>query len=66
MNNQIIVNIKMTPAGTELVLNALNQLPRAQSHALFEDIFAQYQAEIKRLQAENPPVEETPVEVTED
>ena len=66
MSNQIIVNIKMTPAGTELVLTALNQLPRGQVEALFQDIVTQYQAEIKRLQAENPPVEETPVEVTED
>lgn len=60
MSNQIIVNIKMTPAGAELVLNALNQLPRGQVDALFQDILGQYQAEIKRLQAENP-VEETPV-----
>ena len=67
MSNQIIVNIKMTPAGAELVLTALNQLPRGQVEALFQDIVGQYQAEIKRLQAENPaPAEETIVEVTED
>lgn len=55
MNNQIFVNIKMVPAGVELVLNALNQLPRGQSNDLWQDIFNQYQAEFKRLQAENPP-----------
>lgn len=58
MNNQIITNIKMTPQGVELVLNALNNLPRGQVDALFQDILAQYQAEVKRLQAEAP-VEET-------
>jgi hypothetical protein len=52
MTNQIIVNIKMTPSGAELVLNALNNLPRGQVDALFQDILSQYQAEVKRLQAE--------------
>ena len=57
MNNQIITNIKMTPQGVELVLTALNQLPRGQVEALFQDIVAQYQAEIKRMQAETEPAE---------
>lgn len=52
MTEQIITNIKMTPAGVELVLTALNQLPRGQVEALFQDIVGQYQAEIKRMQAE--------------
>jgi hypothetical protein len=34
------------------VLNALNNLPRGQVDALFQDILSQYQAEVKRLQAE--------------
>lgn len=58
MSNQIIVNIKMVPAGVELVLNALNQLPRAQSNDLWQDIFNQYQAEFKRLQGEAQQQEE--------
>jgi hypothetical protein len=52
MTEQIITNIKMTPQGVELVLTALNQLPRGQVEALFQDIVSQYQAEIKRMQAE--------------
>ena len=52
MTNQVTVDIKMTPAGVELVLTALNQLPRGQVEALFQDIVGQYQAEIKRMQAE--------------
>jgi len=52
MTEQIITNIKMTPQGVELVLTALNQLPRGQVEALFQDIVGQYQAEIKRMQAE--------------
>jgi len=59
MSNQIIVNIKMTPAGAELVLNALNQLPRGQVEALFQDILGQYQAEVKRLQGEAQQQEES-------
>lgn len=52
MTEQVITNIKMTPQGVELVLTALNQLPRGQVEALFQDIVSQYQAEIKRMQAE--------------
>ena len=52
MTNQVTVDIKMTPAGVELVLTALNQLPRGQVEALFQDIVNQYQTEIKRMQAE--------------
>ena len=52
MDNQITTNIQMTPQGVELVLTGLNQLPRGQVEALFQDIVNQYQAEIKRMQAE--------------
>jgi hypothetical protein len=52
MTNQVTVDIKMTPAGVELVLTALNQLPRGQVEALFQDIVNQYQTEIVRMQAE--------------
>ncbi len=52
MTNQVTVDIKMTLAGVELVLTALNQLPRGQVEALFQDIVNQYQTEIKRMQAE--------------
>ena len=52
MDNQITTNIQMTPQGVELVLTGLNQLPRGQVETLFQDIVSQYQAEIKRMQAE--------------
>lgn len=58
MDNQITTNIKMTPQGVELVLTGLNQLPRGQVETLFQDIVSQYQAEIKRMQAEATPAEE--------
>lgn len=61
MSNQIIVNIQMTPQGVELVLNSLNQLPRGQVEALFQDIVSQYQAEIKRMQAEAHAAEDAAV-----
>lgn len=58
MTEQVITNIKMTPGGVELVLTGLNQLPRGQVEALFQDIVSQYQAEIKRMQTEAAEAEE--------
>jgi hypothetical protein len=52
MDNQITTNIKLTTQGVDLVLTGLNQLPRGQVESLFQDIVSQYQAEIKRMQAE--------------
>jgi hypothetical protein len=52
MTEQVITNIKLTPQGIDLVLTALNQLPRGQVEALFQDIVNQYQTEIKRMQEE--------------
>jgi hypothetical protein len=66
MNNQITTNIQMTPQGVELVLTALNQLPRGQVEALFQDIVNQYQAEIKRMQAEAHAAEDATVTDAED
>jgi hypothetical protein len=65
MNNQITTNIQMTPQGVELVLTGLNQLPRGQVEALFQDIVSQYQAEIKRMQAEAHAAEAAAVEERE-
>ena len=62
MTEQVITNIKMTPQGVELVLTALNQLPRGQVEALFQDIVNQYQTEIKRMQAEAHAAEPEPTE----
>lgn len=45
-----IITIKMVPAGVELVLNALNQLPRAQVDGLFDEIVAQYSQQAQELQ----------------
>ena len=61
MDNQITTNIKLTTQGVDLVLTGLNQLPRGQVEALFQDIVSQYQAEIKRMQAEAHAVEDAAV-----
>lgn len=44
-----IISIKMVPAGVELVLNALNQLPREQVDGLYSEIFAQYRYQVQEL-----------------
>lgn len=49
-NQPPIITIKMVPAGVELVLNALNQLPRAQVDPLFNEIAGQYQYQVQELQ----------------
>lgn len=46
-----VLNIKMVPAGVELVLTALNQLPRAQSDALFVEIRTQAEQQLQQYQA---------------
>jgi len=61
MDNQITTNIKLTTQGVDLVLTGLNQLPRGQVEALFQDIVSQYQAEIKRMQAEAHAAEDAAV-----
>lgn len=55
---QIVVNIKFTPPGVELVIGALRKLPHEQVDALVQEIWGQYQGEIQRLQAEAAAVEE--------
>ncbi len=45
-----IITIKMVPAGVELVLNALNNLPRGQVEGLFQEIAGQYSYQIQELQ----------------
>ena len=57
MDNKVITNIQLTPQGVDIVLTGLNQLPRGQVEALFQDIVNQYQTEIKRMQAEAYAVE---------
>ena len=52
MNQQPpILNIKMVPAGVELVLQALNKLPREVSDGLFREIAGQYDYQIRELQS---------------
>ena len=46
-----IITIKMVPAGVELVLTALNQLPRGQVDGLFQEIAGQYGFQLQELQA---------------
>lgn len=55
---QIVVNIKFTPPGVELVIGALRKLPHEQVDALVQEIWSQYQAEIQRLQTEAAAAEE--------
>ena len=55
MTKPQIINIQMVPAGVELVLQALNKLPREQSDALFLEILEQYKAQV--LPAAEEPTE---------
>lgn len=59
-----ILTIKMVPAGIELVLAALNKLPREQVEGLFSEIAGQYGYQMQELQkaaqaaaATNPPTD---------
>ncbi len=52
MEKPPILNIKMVPAGVELVLKALNKLPREDSNELFGEILNQYMYEIQRTTLE--------------
>jgi hypothetical protein len=61
MDNKVITNIQLTPQGVDIVLTGLNQLPRGQVEALFQDIVNQYQTEIKRMQAEAHAAEDATV-----
>jgi hypothetical protein len=57
MNKPPILNIRMVPAGIELVLAGLNKLPREQSEPLYQEILGQYahqMQEIKTLEAVEP------------
>ena len=61
MGNTPIVNLQFTPQGAELMIAALRKLPHEQVHDLVQQVWEQYQAEIKRLQ-EPAPVEQTDAE----
>lgn len=62
MQQQPILNIKMVPAGIELVVGALRKLPHEQVHGLVTDIWAQYGQQMQQLQAaaQAAPVETEP------
>jgi hypothetical protein len=60
-----IVNLQFTPQGAELMIAALRKLPHEQVHELVQQVWEQYQAEIKRLQAEAQPPAPAPVQETE-
>lgn len=49
-NQPPILTIKMVPAGVELVLAALNKLPRENVDALFQEIAGQAQYQLQELQ----------------
>lgn len=49
-NQPPVLTIKMVPAGVELVLAALNKLPREQSDGLFQEIAGQANYQLQQLQ----------------
>ena len=49
-NQPPVLTIKMVPAGVELVLAALNKLPRETSDGLFNEIAGQYGYQMQELQ----------------
>ncbi len=49
-NQPPLITIKMVPAGVELVLQALNKLPREMSDGLFNEIAGQYGYQLQELQ----------------
>ena len=44
-----ILNIKMVPAGVEMVLRGLNKLPREESDGLFQEIQGQANYQVQQL-----------------
>ena len=64
MENQVVI-LKLTPQGAELMIAALRKLPHEQVHDLVQQTWEQYQAEIKRLQAEAQPPAPAPIQETE-
>lgn len=52
MNKPPIINIKMVPAGVELVLAALNKMPREQSDGIYQEIEAQFQFQLLQLKSQ--------------
>jgi hypothetical protein len=51
MNKPPIINIKMVPAGVELVLAALNKMPREQSDGIYQEIESQYQFQLIQIKS---------------
>lgn len=49
MTKPPILNIQMVPAGVELVLAALNKLPREQSDPLYQEILGQYAYQMSQI-----------------
>lgn len=64
MTQPPILNIKMVPAGVDLVIGALRKLPHEQVDDLVQEIWAQYKTQMNALAeaalaaAEPKPVEE--------
>ena len=63
MTQPPILNIKMVPAGVDLVIGALRKLPHEQVDDLVQEIWAQYKAQMNALAeaalaAEPKPAEE--------
>jgi hypothetical protein len=49
MTQPPILNIKMVPAGVDLVIGALRKLPHEQVDDLVQEIWAQYKAQMNAL-----------------
>ena len=51
MNKPPIIIIKMVPTGVQLVLSALNKMPREESDGLYQEIEAQYQFQLLQIRS---------------
>ena len=62
MTQAPILNIQMVPAGVNLVLKALGQLPYGDVAPLIDEIRAQAEAQLTPVQPPAEPVADTPQE----
>lgn len=66
MNQVPVLTIKMVPAGVELVLAALNKLPREQVEGLFQEIQSQANFQLEMMQRAAAAAAQAPVNETEE
>lgn len=61
MSTVPIINIKFVPAGVELVLQALNKLPREQVDGLWQEVYGQYSQQLAELRVQGPAQQPLPL-----